>query len=209
MKSFHVHCNQDNNAEVSENGIDWKEVSKEEFEKIINALKENKDNVIIYSRDNPFEDASDETLQIFSVVESARLPIKLVKNKGSDGSGESEPDNEPSYTNCLLVMLAKSPGRTVVLTSGQPVPDIESISTNQNELPWIRGLPFNYNQLNTDIVINTLLAIAKKPILNLFSKNLEISARMVLSEGKSEMVRFQIKQKNLQDKSQQLEVCRI
>jgi hypothetical protein len=135
------------------------------------------------------------------MVESAGLPIKLVRQKGSDGSGETEANGEPSYTNCLLLSLAKSLGAKAILKSGQAVPHIESISPNPSELPWIRGLPFDYGKLNTDAVIRIILGV--------FKANNEITARMVLSDGKTEMVRFQIKRAESKDKLQQIEIRRI
>lgn len=98
----------------------------------MNTLKQNSDSAIIYNRENPFQDATSEAMEIFKIVQSAKLPIKLVKNKGSNGAGESELDNESSYTNCLLVTLAKSLGSAAIIKSGIGVPDIKNITKNPN-----------------------------------------------------------------------------
>jgi hypothetical protein len=118
----------------------------------------------------------------------------IFKRKASDASGESEPDGELSYTNCLLVTLAKSPGTIALLQSGYGVPNLVNISKNPNELPWILGLPFDYQKLNGDLVIHTLLKIPNKPSSNVLDKTQIFNARMVLSDGKSETVYFEIKQ---------------
>jgi hypothetical protein len=208
MNHFFVNSNQEGNIEVSENGVNWRSVTKGELVDILNALKQSKDNAIIYSSENSLQEASSQAMEIFKIVESAKLPIKLVKTKGSDGSGESEVNSESNYANCLLVTLAKSPGAVAIIKSEQGVPNIENISKNQTELPWIRGLPFNYGRLNGGIVMNILLRIPSKK-LGLFNKNRQITAKMVLSEGKAETVNFQIKESKSKDGIQQIEVNRI
>jgi hypothetical protein len=207
LKHFFVH-NKEGNADISQNGIDWQAVSTDELSSILNTLRQDKDVAIIYSRENPNQDVNSQTMELFKIIESAKIPIKLVKRKGSDGSGESEPNNEASYVNCLLVTLAKSPRSIAAIKSGQSVPDIEKISNNPSELPWIRGLPFNYNQLKADIVNDVIKRIPSKR-LGLFSSNREFTAKMVLSEGKSESVKFVIKQSKSQDGIQQIEINRI
>lgn len=207
MRHFYVHNNHNGKIEVSQNCFDWREVTKDELTNTLQYLKQDKENAIIYSRENSQTEATNQDMEIFRIVESSKLPLKLVKRKGSDGTGESEPNNEPSYVNCLLVTLAKSPGSIAIIKSMQSVPDIALISKNNDELPWIRGLPFNYNQIKADTVIDIIMSIPSKKI-SLFGNDRELIAKMALSEGKSETVRFLIKQSKSISGSRQLELSR-
>ena len=157
----------------------------------------------------PLWNPSNNALSVFNAIKSAHMPTKLVRRKGSDGTGESEPDGEPSYSNCLLVTLAKSPGKVALLKSGQAVPNLETIATDPKELAWIRGLPFNYARLNADIVIKILFSVKGSLQPNLVGETKEITARMPISSEKSEFVRFQLIRIPLKDVLQQLEVKRV
>ena len=142
MPIFFINIHQEGTLEVSQNGIDWLSSTKEELGITLGTLKQNKDNTIIYSRENPLANSAGYAKEIFQIIMSAGLPIKLVNRKGSDGSWELEPNNESGYANCLLFTIAKSPGVVAILKSGSGVPDIEEFSKNPDELPWIYGLPF-------------------------------------------------------------------
>ncbi len=190
MKNFYVHNRQEANPEISENGSAWQTVSPEELENWLKQIKTHRAAGIIYSREDPSGNLSDCAQKNFNLIEAARLPIRLVKRKGSDGSGETEQNGEASYANCLLVTIAKSKGSIAVLESGKTVPDLEHLTSNSSELLWIRGLPFNYAQLKADFVIHIILGAARE----FLGINRLLGARMVLSGGKSEMVRFLIKQ---------------
>ena len=194
MRHIFIHCNQETEAEISNDGIEWKNTSNEELEHTLKTFKKNKDVAIIYSRENPLIEPTKHAMEAFKIVVHVKLPIKLVRQKGSDGSGESEPDGEASYANCLLVTLAKSPGTMAMLQSGYGVPSLLEINNNQKELLWILGLPFNYQKLNGDLVIHTLLKIPSKPSSDMPDKSQIFNARMVLSDGKSDTVYFEIKQ---------------
>lgn len=205
MKKLHIHNRQETNPELSENGVDWRTVSPEELENLLKQLKADRTGCIIYCRENPSENLSCRAQEIFNLIEAARLPIRLVKNKGSDGSGESERDDEGSYANCLLVTLAKSAGSVAVQESGKAVPDLEHLATNPNELPWIRGLPFDYGRLKADLAIHVILGVAHES----FGNKRLIRARMVLSEGKSEMVRFLVKRTETAERGRRVEITRM
>jgi hypothetical protein len=205
VKKLHIHNRQETNPEISENGVDWRTISPEELENLLKQLKADRTGCIIYSRENPSGNLSSRAQGIFNLIEAARLSIRLVEKKGSDGSGESERDGEGSYANCLLVTLAKSASSVAVLESGKAVPDLEHLATNSNELPWIRGLPFDYGRLKADFVIHVVLGAARES----FGNNLLIRARMVLSEGKSEMVRFLVKRTETAERGQRVEITRM
>jgi hypothetical protein len=205
VKNLHIHNRQEINPELSENGVDWRTVSPEELENLLKQLNADRTGCIIYSRENPSGNLSSRAQEIFNIIEAARLPIRLVEKKGSDGSGESERDGEGSYANCLLVTLAKSAGSVTVLESGKAVPDLEHLATNPNELSWIRGLPFDYGRLKADFVIHVILGATREP----FGNNRLIRARMVLTEGKSEMVRFMVKQTGTAERGQRVEIARM
>jgi hypothetical protein len=206
MKLFHVYACQEANPEISENGLEWKSVSPEELDKILVTLKKNKDVAIVYSREDASRSPSNTALRVFKIIEAARIPTKLVRSKGSDGTGESEPDGEPSYANCLLVTLARSPGKTALLKSGQSVPNLETIATDPKDLAWIYGMPFNYTRLNSDIVMKIIFSVKGSLQPNLIGETKEIIARMALSPCKSEVVRFQLRRTPLKEELQQLEI---
>ena len=209
MSTLYVHCSREAKIEVSENGVDWRIVSDEELAGALKRPKGKRDRTVIFSRENPLQRASGHARKVLSTIESARLPIKLVRRKGSDGSGESEPDGESSYASCMLVTLARSPGVRALLKPGRGVPNLEVLSSNQGDIPWLRGLPFNYPQLDADVVMKVLLSFPGNEAATLFGETREISVRMVLEEGKSEIVRFALTHPPSLSESGQLEVTRL
>lgn len=82
------------------------------------------------------------------------------KSNQAKGWQYSEYDGEASYANCLLTTLAKGKTPGVVVTSGRPLPDLSGLTTNPEDLDWIAGLPFKYNELNADKVIQVILSHA-------------------------------------------------
>jgi len=71
-----------------------------------------------------------------------------------------QPDGEASYAYCLLTMLGKRSGSSAALTTGGTVPNLKTLTDNPDDLEWVAGLPFDYNRLDADLVIKTLLKLA-------------------------------------------------
>lgn len=186
-----IHATQ-SSIEKSENGTEWKTISHHELENLLKDLKKIKGSRIIYSRENPFYDPAPRVQEVFKEIERARIPVTLARRKGSDGSGELEPDGEASYANCLLVTLAKNPGAAALLEPGYGVPDLGEININPAEKPWILGLPFNYLKLRGQLVIDALLSIPSELSSNVAGKTKYFSARMVLSGNNSALIRFEL-----------------
>jgi hypothetical protein len=83
--------------------------------------------------------------------------LPVAKSKNVKGWQYSEYDGEASYANCLLVILAKGNRPSVVVTSGQALPALADMTTDADDLDWISGLPFKYDRLNADKVIEVFL----------------------------------------------------
>lgn len=94
----------------------------------------------------------------------------------------SEHDGEESYANCLLMTLARGTNPSVCVTSGRPLPSLAELNTDPEELDWIEGLPFKYDRLDADRVIEIISSAAKWR--GFFSKKGEINANLILGEGK-------------------------
>jgi hypothetical protein len=93
-----------------------------------------------------------ETYTLFPVAPSAR----------PQGWQYSEHDGESSYANCLLTTLAKGPGQSVEIVAGRALPDLAPLASDPDELDWIEGLPFRYDAMDADKVIDILLKTAVK-----------------------------------------------
>jgi hypothetical protein len=87
--------------------------------------------------------------------------LPVAPSSKAPGWRYSEPDGERSYANCLLTTLAKGTSPSARVTSGRPVPDLAALTTNPDELDWIAGLPFKYERLDADEVIEIISGIAK------------------------------------------------
>ena len=209
MKFLYIHSNQQVDPEVSDNGVSWKTVSDKELEKVLKKHKGHKDTAIIYSRENPEENPSEKAFDVFSMVKSVNLPIKLIKNKGSNGTGETEPNGEPSYANCLLVTISKSPGFTVTIKPDQPIPNLKDLTTDPADLAWTLGLPFDYDKLNPNIVIKILLSIPGNNSTTLYGETHVFSAKMVMSGGKTAMVAYRLTTLVLDNSLRQLDLTRL
>jgi len=83
-----------------------------------------------------------------------------VRSNNAQGWQHAEPDREASYANCLLMMLAKGTRSSVMVASGQPLPRLAEFTTDPEDLDWINGLPFRYDQLDANKVIEIILQAA-------------------------------------------------
>jgi hypothetical protein len=78
----------------------------------------------------------------------------------SPGWRFKQPDGEASYGFCLLTVLGKRPGRAASLATGRPVPALNTLTHDPDDLEWISTLPFHYDRLDAGIVIETILKLA-------------------------------------------------
>jgi hypothetical protein len=103
----------------------------------------------------------------------------------------SEYDGERSYANCLLTTLAQGTSPSAQVTSGLPLPDLATLTTNPDQLDWIAGLPFKYDRLDADKVIEAISGLAKWG--GLFQHKGHIGAKLALPGGKAVPVYFSLR----------------
>lgn len=108
--------------------------------------------------------------------------MPVAPSSSAQGWQYSEYDGEGSYANCLLMTLARGTKPSACITSGRPLPNIAELNTDPKELDWIEGLPFKYDRLDADKVIEIISSAATWR--GFFSKKGEINAKLVLGEGK-------------------------
>ena len=120
-------------------------------------------------------------------------PLPVVPSNNEQGWQYAEPDGEPSYANCLLMMLAKGRRPSVQITSGQPLPDLIDFTTDPADLAWVKALPFKYDRLDADKVIDIILQAAGRQRHQLFRTSWVLTARLVDTNKESKMVSFNIK----------------
>lgn len=86
--------------------------------------------------------------------------MPVAKSRNAKGWRYSEFNGEASYANCLLTTLAKLETGSVEVVSGSPVPNLAWLTSDPDQLDWIEGLPFNYDQLDANRVIDLILNFA-------------------------------------------------
>ncbi len=92
--------------------------------------------------------------RIFVHNRQTQAILPVIRSSSPPGWRVSEPDGEGSYVNCLLLTLARGPvGVSAQVVSGAPLPNLAELTTDPGELEWISGLPFRYDQLNSDAVL--------------------------------------------------------
>lgn len=117
--------------------------------------------------------------------------MPVARSGNAQGWQYSENDGEASYVNCLLTTLAKAPGGgPALLTSGRPVPSLADLTTDPDELDWIAGLPFRYDELDADEVIDMLKRVAGWGWYHNFTKGKEFHTRLIMAGGESRFVSF-------------------
>ena len=103
----------------------------------------------------------------------------------------SEPDGEASYANCLLTTLGKGPGASAEI--GTTVPNLASLTSDPAELEWIAGLPFRYESLNPQKVIDVLLTTAGRSKLNSFKKEWTVRTKLVTKDAEPKLITFELR----------------
>lgn len=92
---------------------------------------------------------------------TSRSLLPIVPSKNEQGWDFGEPDGENSYLNCLLTTLAKLPPVDVEVVAANSLPDLAALATDPEELEWIAHLPFHYEALSAEKVIEFTLQLAK------------------------------------------------
>ena len=207
---FHIHICENADIQVSENGHEWRPVTVDQLEAELGRLKEHPGRFVVYSREPSTRSTPEQILSIFKTIMSARLPIRLVKSKGSLQSADEnlppEPDGEVSYANCLLVTLAKARHTSVAIQPGCPVPNLAELAEDPEELLWISKLPFNYDELDAELVTKILLRHAEFRLFSLLSRTRFLRARLALSAHESRFVCFRLSKTKSPDGIKQLYV---
>jgi hypothetical protein len=100
-----------------------------------------------------------------------------------------QPDGEASYAYCLLTNLGKRPGISTSLSTRRTVPDLKTLAHDPYDLEWAATFPFNYERLDTALVIHAILKIGgfnQKPFLIPgLKKQYALNARLAHEGGTS------------------------
>jgi len=118
----------------------------------------------------------------------------------ADPSTPSEPEpveanDEQAYANCLLTTLAQNPGQIVVITVGQPLPDLAGLTDDWDQLAWIASYAFQYDQLNSEAVIQLLQELTDFGRLSFLQSRGVLQAALALDNGKLKPVAFRIQRR--------------
>jgi hypothetical protein len=135
--------------------------------------------------------------------------IPVVRKKSPPGWEYSEPDDEPSYARCLLTVLAKVPSAPVIISDSRGVPDLAKLTNIPEELDWISGLPFKYNELDGKMVINVVLQAAGWRWFSFFKTTRVLNANLYTPSGKLEPVKFRLTVRKYDDCGRRLEILKI
>ncbi len=115
--------------------------------------------------------------------------MPVAKSGNAQGWQYSEHDGEGNYVNCLLTTLAKGTCPSAQVTSGRELPNLADLTTNPHELDWIAGLPFKYDKLNADEVIEIITRAAGWRWYHFFKTTGVFHARLA-TEGNLKPVSF-------------------
>jgi len=116
----------------------------------------------------------------------------VVPSGNSQGWQFAEPDGERSYANCLLITLARSKDLSVVITEGQPVPDLADLATEPEERHWVAALPFQYDRLDAGEIIRTIVAVAERPWYAIHTNMLVLDAVVQISPDEQRELSFKM-----------------
>ena len=107
-----------------------------------------------------------------------------------------EPDGEGSYANCLLTALGKGTSPSVAIAAGAGVPNLATLASDPEELKWIAELPFNYETLDSQKVIDVLLTAAGRSKLNPFKKEWTLKTRLIVNGAEPKLITFGLRLEN-------------
>ena len=215
-KPFHIHVQDEFwvAIEVSEDGRRWRRMKPEQLPAELEPLKGVEGAFVAYSRSSQNErQASKGALSILQMIGDAGLPIRLVMAKGSlaavprdEDEVEAEPDGELSYTNCLLLTLAKGRSSEATIHPNRPLPNLVDLTNDPDERAWTLRIPFNYEELNGDLVIEVLQHNAYYRPLSMFKGVQFMQARLI---GTEQHVKFKLSRTKSPDGAKQLRVERV
>lgn len=134
------------------------------------------------------------------------MPVTKAKNEAR--WSYNEPDGEGSYANCLLTVMTSAPKMPVCIIAGSPLPDLSQINTDSSQLERISCLPFKYEQLDADRVMDILLRPAGRGLLGVFTKTRTLRGRLVTSSGERLDVLFELTESRSKNGKRQLLVER-
>ena len=86
--------------------------------------------------------------------------LEIIPASQPPGWRYKQPDGEASYAYCLLTVLGKRSGSSASLSKGETVPDLRTLTRDPDESEWVAALPFDYNRLDAELVINAILRLA-------------------------------------------------
>ncbi len=101
-----------------------------------------------------------------------------------------EPDGEESYANCLLTALGRGTEMSAEITAGASVPNLAKLATDPEELKWIEDLPFRYEALDAQKVIDVLLTAAGRSKLNPFKKEWTLKTKLIVKGEEPKLITF-------------------
>jgi hypothetical protein len=106
---------------------------------------------------------------------------------------QREPDGEGSYANCLLTALGKGTAPSVAIAAGAGVPNLAALASDPEELQWIAELPFDYETLDAQKVIDVLLTAAGRSKLNPFKKEWTLKTRLIVKGAEPKPITFALR----------------
>jgi hypothetical protein len=121
--------------------------------------------------------------QIFVHRRESFKMMPVARSRNAQGWQYSEYDGEASYANCLLTTLAKGGGGPARITPSRPLPNLAELATDPDELDWIAGLPFKYDELDADVVIEILKRVAGWGWFHNVAKSKSFHTRLVTDSG--------------------------
>lgn len=139
--------------------------------------------------------------QIYSLVQ-------IAKKNSPPGWQYTAPDGEASYANVLLTTLGKmgDKNQTARITSGQSLPNPKEFTTDLEQLEYISILPFKYEKLNADTVINFIWDISKSTCFWEDQSTRFFKAKLSESTDKIIDVSFHLRLSKLSSEKQELEI---
>lgn len=128
--------------------------------------------------------------KVFVYDRWTRNLLRVGPSSKGQGWQYSEHDGEASYVNSLLTTLAKGKGVPALITSGRPLPDLAGLTDDPDELDWVAGMPFKYDELDADEVIEILKRAAGWSWFYSIARSKAFRMLLVVERGESREVSF-------------------
>lgn len=130
--------------------------------------------------------------------------LPVARSKNESGWRYTEPDGEGSYANSLLTAMTRGPKKPVRIVAGRPLPDLAQIATDAGDSDWVSSLPFKYDQLDADQVIEVIVRPAGRGVFGFFTGVRTLRGKLVTSTGERKDVSFKLIESRTQDGKRQL-----